>query len=183
MQRITSVRGLRLVPLVAVLALAAPAGAQAPFHPALDAEAFPVPDALVPSVEFWRDVFARYESTQTVIHDDEHLDVVFAVVDVDDLVRSGAAAIVIERAQRDRIRSEIRRYQQVLHHLGGDRGSETSDEDLAHVRRLYAGSARGADDFRAAAGRVRGQTGLRGPLPRGHRNLRSVHARHRTDPR
>ena len=34
------------------------------------------------------------------------------------LVRSGAAAIVIERAQRDRIRSEIRRYQQVLHHLG-----------------------------------------------------------------
>ncbi len=161
MQRITSVRGLRLVPLVAVLALAAPAGAQAPFHPALDAEAFPVPDALVPSVAFWRDVFARYESTQTVIHDDEHLDVVFAVVDVDDLVRSGAAAIVIERAQRDRIRSEIRRYQQVLHHLGGDRGAETSDEDLAHVRRLYAGSARGAADFRAAADRVRGQTGLR----------------------
>ena len=90
MQQITSVRGLRLVPLVAMLALAAPAGAQAPFHPALDAEAFPVPDALVPSVAFWRDVFARYESTQTVIHDDEHLDVVFAVVDVDDLVRSGA---------------------------------------------------------------------------------------------
>ena len=136
----------------------------------------------MPSVAFWRDVFARYESTQTVIHDDEHLDVVFTVVDVDDLVRRGAAAAVIERAQRDRIRNEIRRYQQVLRQLGGDRGSETSDEDLTHVPGCTPVPPVGADDFRAAADRVRGKRAS-GTVSARLSKSPSVHARHRTDPR
>ena len=156
-----SFRRLLLVPLLAILATGGSAAAQEPFHPSLDGRAFPVPDALVPSVEFWRAVFARYESTQTVIHDDEHLDVVFAVVDVGDLVRRGATAAAIEITQRARVRDEIRRYQQVLRRLGGDGSVEASEADLARVRRLYAASLRGADDFRAAADRVRGQTGLK----------------------
>ena len=163
-QSIRPLPGLLLVPLLSILAVGAPsspAAAQAPFHPALDPQAFPVPESLVPAVEFWRDVFARYESTQTLIHDDEHLDVVFTVVDVGDMTRSGASAAAIERAQRDRVRDATRRYQQVLRRLGGDRSAEASDADLARVRGLYAGSARGADDFRAAASRVRGQAGLK----------------------
>ena len=161
MPRLSSVRGLLLVPLLTILAAGGSAAAQEPFHPSLDGRAFPVPDALVPNVEFWRAVFARYESTQTVIHDDEHLDVVFAVVDVGDLVRRGATAAAIEITQRARVRDEIRRYQQVLRRLGGDGSVEASEADLARVRRLYAASLRGADDFRAAADRVRGQTGLK----------------------
>ena len=69
------------------------------------------------------DVFARYDSTQALIHDDVHLD-------VGDLVRSGASRAGIERAQRDRVRDEIRRYQQVLRRLGGDRTAQASDPEL-----------------------------------------------------
>ena len=49
----------------------------------------------------------------------------------------------------------------MLRRLGGDRSAEASAVDLARVRQLYADSTRGADDFRAAAGRVRGQAGLK----------------------
>ena len=157
-------RGLRpgLVLSILLLSLAAtPAEAQEPFHPSLDPRAFPVPDALVPNVEFWRDVFARYDSTQTLIHDDLHLDIVFAVVDVSDLVRAGASAGAVERAQRDRVRDAVRQYQQVLRRLAGDRGADASEAEVARVRALYAASAAGAGDFGGAAGRVRAQTGLR----------------------
>ena len=52
--------------------------------------------------------------------------VVFTVVDVGDLVRSAASRVGIERAQRDRVRDEIHRYQQVLRRLGGDRTAQAS---------------------------------------------------------
>jgi membrane-bound lytic murein transglycosylase D len=147
---------------ILLLSLAtAPAAAQEPFHPSLDPRAFPVPDALVPNVQFWRDVFARYDSTQTLIHDDLYLDVVFTVVDVSDLVRAGASPAAVERAQRDRVRAAVQEYQQVLRRLAGDRGATASEADAARVRGLYASSAAGVSDFGAAAGRVRAQTGLR----------------------
>jgi len=152
-------RGLLPALLIAILAVCAPVAAQTPFHSDLDPQAFPVPDGLVPAVEFWRDVFARYDSTQTVIHDDRHLDVVFDVVDVADLQRAGASPAALERAQRDRVRDATRRWEQVLRRLGGDRGATASDADMAKARALYA--AAGDTDFRAAAARVRGQAGLR----------------------
>jgi membrane-bound lytic murein transglycosylase D len=157
-------RGLRSGLVLSILLLApaaTPAAAQEPFHPSLDPGTFPVPAALAPNVEFWREVFARYDSTQTLIHDDQHLDVVFAVVDVSDLVRAGASAVAVERAQRDRVRAATQQYQQVLRRLAGDRNATASDADMARVRALYAASAAGASDFGAAAGRVRAQTGLR----------------------
>ena len=89
---------------------AAPANAQEPFHPALNPQRFPVPDALIPNVQFWRDVFSRHASTQTVIHDDQYLDIVFSVVDVGDLVRQGASAATIERTRDRRTRDEVRKY-------------------------------------------------------------------------
>ena len=150
-----------LLSLAVVCATGRSATAQELFHPALNPQHFPVPQTLVPAVEFWRNVFSRYGSTQTVIHDDLYLDVVFSVVDVGDLVRNGDSAIAVERAQRDRVRREVRRYQQVLRRLAGDRRVETSPADVDRVRALYANSAKGASDFRAAVGRVRGQGGLK----------------------
>ena len=168
MPRLSSVRRLLLVPLLTILVAGGSAAAQEPFHPSLDGRAFPVPDALVPNVEFWRAVFARYESTQTVIHDDEHLDVVFAVVDVGDLVRRGATAAAIEITQRARVRDEIHRYQQVLRRLGGD-GSVGGQRDRSGpgtpaVRRLAPWRRR----FSHRGGPRPRPDGPQGSLPRGH---------------
>jgi membrane-bound lytic murein transglycosylase D len=120
-----------------------------------------VPESLVPNVAFWRAIFSQYTSTQTVVHDNLHLDVVFSVVDVDDLVRNGASAVAIERARRQRVENEVETYQRVLRRLAGDVRAQASAGDLERVRALYARSSRPTTDFRAAAARVRGQGGLR----------------------
>jgi membrane-bound lytic murein transglycosylase D len=144
----------------AVLASPRPASAQR-FHAALDPTHFPVPPTLVTNVEFWEAIFARHPSTQTVIHDNRHLDVVFGVVDVADLVRAGASPAALERTMETRVRNEIETYQRILRRLAGDTRAQATPEELARVRALYAASARGASDMDAAADRVRGQLGLR----------------------
>lgn len=150
-----------LLALVALLGAAAPAASQERFHPALDPERFPVPENLVPNVAFWRAIFSEYESTQTVIHDNWHVDVVFSVVDVSDVVRSGASTFAVERAHRQRVEDEIEKYQRVLRRLAGDTRAEASAADVERVRALYARSSRPVDDFKGAADRVRGQGGLK----------------------
>jgi membrane-bound lytic murein transglycosylase D len=147
--------------LLLMAALAAPAAAQERYHPALDPRHFPVPTVLAPNVAFWRDIFSKYTSSQTVIHDSWHLDVVFSVVDMSDLERIGSSAIAIERARDTRVKGEIEKYQRVLRRLGGDARAVASAADVERVRALYDRSSRRATDFRAAVERVRGQGGLR----------------------
>ncbi|MGH9147035.1 MAG: hypothetical protein ACRD1Q_10020, partial [Vicinamibacterales bacterium] len=65
--RIGHRRAVLAVTLVCVLA--ASAAAQERYHPALNPQHFPVPNALVPNINFWRETFSRYTSSQTVIHD------------------------------------------------------------------------------------------------------------------
>lgn len=149
---------------IAILALAGltltrTAAADERYHPALDATVFPVPASLVPNVEFWRAIFTKYSSTQTVIHDNRELDVVFDVVSVNDLVQAGAGPIEIERAMRDRVAAASARYTRLLRQLGGAKG-DAEPADLERVAGLYDRSRRRARDFTAAADRVRGQRGL-----------------------
>ncbi len=44
--------------------------------------AFAVPDQLRPRVDFWKDVFARYDSKQVVVHHREFPQIVFGVIDL-----------------------------------------------------------------------------------------------------
>ncbi len=143
-----------------VCVLSASAGAQERHHAALNPQYFPVPNALVPNVKFWREIFSKYTSLQTVIHDNWHVDVVFAVVDVSDLEKGGSSPFVIERVREERVQDEIEKYQRVLRRLAGDTGAEASAADVERVTALYASSSRRTTDFRTAIGRVRGQSGL-----------------------
>ena len=56
-----------------MVAAVVPAAAQQRYHPALDPQHFPVPRAIQPNVAFWREIFAKYLSSQTVIHDGWHV--------------------------------------------------------------------------------------------------------------
>jgi membrane-bound lytic murein transglycosylase D len=144
-----------------LVALAGSAAAQERFHSALNPQYFPVPSVLVPNVVFWREIFSRHTSSQTVIHDNWHVDVVFAVVDVSDLEQTGTSPFVIERVREERVQDEVEKYQRVLRRLAGDAGADASTADVERVRALYANSSRRTTDFRAAIDRVRGQGGLR----------------------
>ena len=148
---------------VVLVALARPGVtlAQPAYHPALDVRHFPVPASLVPSVEFWRAIFSTYGSTETVIHDNLYLDVIYEVVDVSDLKREGASPAVLELTRERRVEAAIARYRRILRRLSGDRSVEVASGDVERVRALFASSSGWDSDLGTARSRVRGQGGLR----------------------
>ena len=139
--------------VLVVLALGAVASA---------AEPFPRPKLLEANVGFWRDIFAKYSRNQTVLHDDTHLDRVYTVLDF----RSWAGANGRLDAKHDRMRDERER-QAKRHYVGilkklharGGRAAGLSSEEL-RVRALFDG-VEDPNKYRAAAERVRAQSGLR----------------------
>ncbi len=153
-------RWLAVVAFLAVL-LGSPATAQQPSYRTLDPELFPIPETLVPAVEFWRAVFSRYSSDQSVIHDDRRLDVVYEVVESTDLQQDGRSEGTVQRLRERRVRAEIERVQGVLRSLAGDRTVDVDDAEKERFRALLDGLPDGSPQFRAAKGRVRAQAGLK----------------------
>ncbi len=91
-----------LLSLLLVAGLLAPVG---PAAPGANATAnpdppFPAPAELRPAVAFWIDVYSRYTTDQTVLHDSERLDVVYGVLDFSDLARRPMGGV-----QRARVRA------------------------------------------------------------------------------
>ena len=75
-------------PLFAALLLALPSGAA--FAAARD---FPVYPCIQANVAFWEDIYSRYTTSQTVLHDSVDLSRVYAVVQLADKDAPGAAGI------------------------------------------------------------------------------------------
>ena len=132
------------------------------YHPALDPERFPVPETLIPNVEFWREIFATYSSDQTVVHDDRYLRIVYGVVESKDLEKEGRSPATVERLRDRKNRKELDRYRAILRHLAGNRNSAGLDPaEVDRVSSLFADTPAGRSKFRDAVRRVRGQDGLK----------------------
>lgn len=149
------------------LALFAIVGFAAP--PPATASEFAVPPALVPQVDFWVNIFARYGKRQVVIHDTERLDRIYSVLDMSDLDSEGLSETQIELAmkageddEKARVRTVLRRLDQV------DPNSDYLTPDEQRVAALFADDP-SPGKFAAAASedRVRGQRGLRERFGRG----------------
>lgn len=113
-------------------------------------ETFPLPPELQPDVDFWVSIFTEYETTEGVLHDNRHLGVVYARVDIPE----GAS-----RRQRDRIVSNRRReLQTVLRSLAAGKRDNLSVEE-ARVLALWPDGVSNST-LRDAAGRIRFQLGL-----------------------
>ncbi len=79
------------------------------------AQLLPIPDTLKPAVAFWTDIFARYTTSHTVIHDNERLGVVYGVLDFSELTRSSmtdgqraSTRANAEELEKERIRNLLR---------------------------------------------------------------------------
>jgi membrane-bound lytic murein transglycosylase D len=147
-----------------VVILLGPGGAsqaQERFHPDLDPALFPVPESLYPAVSFWQDVFAKYESTQIVIHDDAHLAVVYSVVDVSDLDLSGMSDLQKARERQRRVRDAMDEARAALRALAGDQRVTVDAAFVARVGALWRSVPNGERHLRTAGQRVRSQAGLR----------------------
>ncbi|HVS12792.1 MAG TPA: LysM peptidoglycan-binding domain-containing protein [Thermoanaerobaculia bacterium] len=130
------------------------------YHPALDPKLFPLPVSLRPAVDFWHAIWSKHTTREAVIHDNRHLDVVYSVVDANDLYGVELNDIQIAKQRQKRVDDEIDRVKDVLRHLAGLRGPEVSETHVAQVRyALRNVPGEEPAKYRAAIQRVRAQTG------------------------
>ncbi len=152
---------------------AAPPAAEAAFDP-VRPELFPVPAGFEPNVSFWVDVFSRWDSSRVVLHDELYLHVVYTILDFSELEASVPPSVSLRRQKLREIEAAERRISAVLLDLAAGRVPADATEGR-RVEALFASVPGGPEKYRAAAGRLRTQTGLadvfRGALARADRYL------------
>ncbi|MEO8606187.1 MAG: transglycosylase SLT domain-containing protein [bacterium] len=140
--------------IAAVLALALSGAARA--------SDFTVPPTLRPQVDFWVSVFATWSKYQDAIHDPEHLERVYSVIDFRDQAADGVSDGQIDvmiRAEEDVEKARIRG---LLMRLDAADPNQPLDAESERLRALFADD-RSSSKYRDAAesDRLRGQRGLR----------------------
>lgn len=121
---------------------------------------FPLPSGLEPAVDFWCRVFAEWSREQVALHDDEHLGVVYRVVDIPGPVADGLTS-----AQRAWVRTQENRLSAELSQLSVKkaRGQALTKTE----QRLANAITHGGGNIKGAAERVRSQRGTRERFLRG----------------
>ncbi len=124
---------------------------------------FPVPSSLRPAINFWKNVFGRYSEHQILVHDSEHLDRVYSVLDYRDLASGGESAITLEQTERAGTANEKERIRTLLVGLDARAGNDGGlSEEERRIWDLFA-KDQSPGKFAAAAdpSRIRAQRGLR----------------------
>ncbi len=120
---------------------------------------FPTPEVLKPNVEFWKNVYAKYSERDVIIHDARDLQIVYEVVHLDSLFRGVKVSSRIESKKIEQIKKT---YISALLRLA-KKGK--TDIDKLYGKERYVAKLFGpnvtAKELRAAAKRLRGQSGLR----------------------
>ncbi len=112
--------------------------------------AFPRPERLAGRIEFWKQIFTHYGTTQVVVHDAKYVEKVYSVLDLTGASKKRVAAAT--NAEKKRLRAILLR----LDGSGGD-GLEGEERRIFELFHDVEGHGR----FRAAADRLRAQAGLR----------------------
>ena len=116
-------------------------------------EPFPLYPVIDPNVTFWTDIYSRYSTTQAVVHDSVHLDVVYEVIDLKPADQPGA-----RKTNRRRMRQACQKVESTLRRLAANPLAE--DADCRRVAALFGSGAK-ARTFSQARHRVRCQIGQR----------------------
>ena len=114
---------------------------------------FPLYEVIDPNVSFWTDIYSRYSTTQAVVHDSVHLDIIYEVINLKPIDYAGARKI-----NRKRMKQASRRYAKILKRLAAN--PHTRDSDCQRVAKLF-GDQISAGTFSRARHRVRCQIGQR----------------------
>ncbi len=119
---------------------------------------FPVPESLRPNVAFWSLVYGQYTTQQQLLHDREHLAIVYAVIDFTSLEASQTSEsrkakirrLEVQKAEK-KVRDQLRRLEK-----GEDSRGKADLERLVHLFRNVPG---GNEKYRQARDRLRTQRG------------------------
>lgn len=116
---------------------------------------FDVPKGLELRVAFWRDVYSKYSTNEGILHDRDHLDVIYEHMDFAELMADQSKNVYQKAKLRERLvrqkRKEIEDRLKRLHKLKTSDG--LSGEDL-RLWKLWE-NVSDADKFKDAAGRHR----------------------------
>ncbi len=112
---------------------------------------FPEFENIRPNVTFWIKVYSRYTTSQAIIHDSRHLDIIYDVIDVRPYDAPGARKINRSLTKRAKAKTEA-----ILARLAAD--PSAADPEARRVKGLFGADAT-AKDFRNARHRVRSQIG------------------------
>ncbi|WP_218915028.1 LysM peptidoglycan-binding domain-containing protein [Desulfurivibrio alkaliphilus] len=119
----------------------------------VQAEPFPVYDEIKPKVAFWKDIYSRYPSTQGLLHDRFDLDLVYAVLEVENTWDNAA-----RRRNRNQINAGREEYRAILLHLAAGHAPRNAKEE--RVLALF-GDRASPERLRRAADNIRFQRGLK----------------------
>jgi membrane-bound lytic murein transglycosylase D len=123
-------------------------------------ERFDVTPRLVPIVGFWKKVYGVYDSDHVVLHDQEHLEIEYGVLDFSDLDRKGLSDSE-KKAQKDAgINSGMAKIQAALSELDEWEGIRPVSEEAQRISLLLR-HIPGADKYKKAKEALRTQTGLK----------------------
>ena len=112
---------------------------------------FPIYDSIKANVAFWEKVYARYSTTQCIIHDNRNLSVTYDVIPLKDNKRPGA-----RKTNKKRSKHAKKKYEHILEKLA--RGAPPSSSEEERVAGLFGPDATPAD-FRKAVQNIRCQVG------------------------
>ena len=130
-------------------------------------EPFPLYPVIDPNVTFWTAIYARYSTTQAVVHDSVHLDIVYEVINLKPADYPGARKI-----NRRRMKKAGQKVESVLKRLATDPLAE--DADCRRVAALF-GPGADARTFSHARHRVRCQIGQRDRFQAGDASRLQIH--------
>jgi membrane-bound lytic murein transglycosylase D len=125
-------------------------------------ELFPQPPSLLPYVTFWKGVYTTYSVGDFILHDRDHIDLVYEVIQVKEHRNQVRAAKLADPAIR-RLRAK---YQGILTNLASGITPEQLGEDGARVAEAW-GCPCQPEILRKAAENIRVQQGLREKVAEG----------------
>lgn len=122
---------------------------------------FPVPPAIRPAVEFWKSIYADYDSDQMVIHDSRYLDIIYDVLDFADLNDLELSDREVADLRRERELEKLDEIDAALAHLDEIQGTVENLTPLeGKIWQLWSFMADNPDRFGEARESLRTQTGL-----------------------
>ncbi|MDO8493843.1 MAG: hypothetical protein Q7S68_00700, partial [Deltaproteobacteria bacterium] len=126
---------------------------------------FAPPPSLVPMVEFWRNVYARYNPHHSILHDAQNLSIVYGVIDFEPLESKTLLPKRIKQQWREDIQEEKR--ETIIDMLLSFHEGNTPKTESEKIIYQLLDKIEGKNKFKNAAERVRIQQGQKSLFEKG----------------
>ncbi len=114
---------------------------------------FPIYPSIRPNVEFWIDIFTHYSAHQGVVHDSNHVNIIYDVLQLDP-----SQTVRAKRKNKRIKKATAKKYKGILLKLSS--GSPPVSKEEKRVAELFGKNVK-LSDFKRAAFNIRCQTGLK----------------------